>query len=106
MNIVIAGGSGFLGTALIQALVAERHDVTILTRQNPPPAARPHVSSVSWTPNGSSGGWATSVNGADAVINLAGESIAGKRWSNTQKQKLRDSRLQATRSLTTDLRQS
>jgi uncharacterized protein len=106
MNIVIAGGSGFLGTALTQALVADRHDVTILTRQNPPPAARPHVSSVSWMPNGSSGPWATSVNGADAVINLAGESIAAKRWSDAQKQKLRDSRLQATRSLTTAIREA
>jgi uncharacterized protein (TIGR01777 family) len=106
MNIVIAGGSGFLGTALTQALVADGHDVTILTRQNPPPAARPHVSSVFWTPNGSSGGWATSVNGADAVINLAGESIAAKRWSDAQKQKLRDSRLHATRSLTTAIRES
>ena len=104
MNIVIAGGSGFLGTALTDALVAGGHDVTILTRQNPPPAARPHVSSVFWTPNGSSGGWATSVNGADAVINLAGESIAAKRWSDAQKQKLRDSRLRATRSLTTAIR--
>lgn len=104
MHIVIAGGSGFLGTALTHALVADGHDVTILTRHNPPPAARPHVASVSWTPNGSSGAWANSVNGADAVINLAGESIAAKRWSDAQKQKLRDSRLQATRSLTTAIR--
>ena len=106
MNIVIAGGSGFLGSALTRALVTEGHDVTILTRQNPAPSARPHVSSVVWTPDGSTGPWADTINGADAVINLAGESIAAKRWSAAQKQKLRDSRLLATRSLTTAIRRA
>jgi uncharacterized protein (TIGR01777 family) len=106
MHIVIAGGSGFLGTSLTQALVTEGHDVTILTRHNPPPAARPHVSSVPWTPNGMIGAWANTINGADAVINLAGESIAAKRWSAAQKQQLRDSRLLATRSLTSAVRRA
>jgi uncharacterized protein len=106
MNIVIAGGSGFLGTALTEALGTDAHEVTILTRHNPPPTARPRVSFVSWTPDGSSGTWARAINGADAVINLAGESIAAKRWSAAQKQKLRDSRLLATRSLTTAIREA
>jgi uncharacterized protein (TIGR01777 family) len=107
MNIAIAGGSGFLGTALTQALVTGGHEVTILTRQTPPPASvQPRVSSVSWTPNGSTGPWVTAIHGADAVINLAGESIAAKRWSAAQKQKIRDSRLLATRSLTTAIRQA
>lgn len=106
MKIVIAGGSGFLGSALTRALVSDGHDVAILTRQNPPPAPEPHVSSVSWRPDGSTGPWSSTINGADAVINLAGESIAAKRWSAAQKQKLHDSRVLATRSLTTAVREA
>ena len=107
MHIVIAGGSGFLGSALARTIAAEGHQVSILTRRLSASApAQPRISFVQWTPDGSAGSWATAVDGATAVINLAGESIAAKRWSPAQKQKLRDSRLLATRSLTTAIRQA
>ena len=106
MSIVIAGGSGFLGTALASAIAADGQDVTILTRQSSTAKHAPRVAYVSWTPDGSSGAWAHVVNGAAAIINLAGESIGAKRWSAGQKQRLRDSRLLATRSLTTAIRQA
>jgi len=107
MKIVIAGGSGFLGGALTRALTNDGHDVAILTRQTParlPP--QPRVTHVSWDPNGRSGPWAAAIESADAVVNLSGESIAAKRWSAAQKQKLRDSRLLATRSITTAIREA
>jgi uncharacterized protein len=106
MHIVIAGGSGFLGSALSHALTTEHHNVTILTRQSADRAAGSSISRVSWAPDGTVGGWASSINGADAVVNLAGESIAAKRWSAEQKQHLRDSRLRATRSLTAAIQQA
>jgi hypothetical protein len=106
MSIVIAGGSGFLGTALTRAFSAEGHQVTILTRQTAAPSDTPRVSSVAWSPDGTSGSWAHVVSGATAVVNLAGESIAARRWSDPQKRKLRDSRLLATRSLTAAIRQA
>jgi len=107
MHIVIAGGSGFLGGALARTLAAEGHQISILTRQRPGSMpAQPRTSLVAWTPDGSTGPWASVVDGATAVINLAGESIAAKRWSPAQKNKLRDSRLQATRSLTSAFRQA
>jgi hypothetical protein len=107
MNIVIAGGSGFLGGALARTLAAEGHQVAILTRRRVASTpAQPRMSFVEWTPDGSGGPWASVVDGATAVVNLAGESIAAKRWSPAQKQKLRDSRLLATRSLTTAVRQA
>ena len=107
MNIVIAGGSGFLGSALTNALANDGHNVTMLTRRQP--AGQPHqprVRAVTWNPDGRSGPWAAVINGSSAVVNLSGESIAGKRWSPAQKQKLRDSRLLATQSLTTAIREA
>jgi uncharacterized protein (TIGR01777 family) len=99
MRIVIAGGTGFLGLPLASSLARDEHDVVILTRGAASPSGRGEPRSIAWNPNGDSGPWASAVDGAGAVINLAGESIAGKRWSALQKQRILDSRVQATRSL-------
>ena len=99
MKVVIAGGSGFLGTPLAAELADDGHQVVILTRGNPPGATRSSARPVFWTPDGNVGPWATEIDGAGAVVNLAGESIAGRRWSDEQKARIRDSRLRATHSL-------
>lgn len=105
MRIVIAGGTGFLGRALTDELLARKHEVTVLTRAAPASSAtRPQLTHLTWSPNGQSGVWASAIDGADAVVNLSGESIAAKRWSAAQKKKILDSRLLATRSLTTAIR--
>jgi hypothetical protein len=67
-------------------------------------ASDANVRVVPWTPDGSAGPWANEVEGADAVINLAGAGIADQRWSETRKQQLYDSRLQSTRSLAAAVR--
>jgi uncharacterized protein (TIGR01777 family) len=98
MKVVIAGGSGFLGRPLTTALLQDRHEVVVLSRgtsSSLPPGAR----AVAWDPNGGVGPWAAEISTAGAVVNLAGESIAGKRWTGAQKQRIRDSRVHATRSL-------
>ena len=97
MAIVIAGGTGFLGTALADTL-GHDHDVVVLTR-GPGRSAIGRVSFVTWTPDGGLGPWADEVSGAQAVINLAGESIAARRWTGAQKERIRTSRVLATRSL-------
>lgn len=98
MKIVVAGGSGFLGTALARALSPE-HEIVILSRRpSAPPAASATV--VPWTPDGL-GSWTTALEGAGAVVNLAGESIAARRWTAAQKMRILDSRLLATRNLAT-----
>jgi uncharacterized protein len=96
LKIIIAGGSGFLGRALAERLAADGHDLVILTRRA---ATGNSARSVVWSPDGGTGAWATEIDGADAVINLAGESIAGSRWSAAHKQRILDSRIRATRSL-------
>jgi uncharacterized protein (TIGR01777 family) len=99
MRLVIAGGSGFLGRPLAAAFVKEGHDVAILTRLAAPGRGGPPARAVPWTPDGLAGPWATEIDGAGAVVNLAGESIAARRWTHAQKQRILDSRVQATRSL-------
>lgn len=97
MRIVIAGGTGFLGSPLADALAAGGADVVVLTRSAGRGAGRHRA--VVWNPDGTVGSWADVVNGAAAVVNLAGESIAGARWTAARKQSILDSRIRATRSL-------
>jgi uncharacterized protein (TIGR01777 family) len=99
MKVVIAGGTGFLGRALSHSLGAEGHDVIVLTR-----GSDPSSNVVRWTPNGESGPWASAIDGAAAVVNLAGESIAARRWTDAQKRSILESRVQATRSLVSAIR--
>jgi uncharacterized protein (TIGR01777 family) len=93
MKVVVAGGSGFLGKALVNRLKTEGNDVRVLTRRPRAP------NDVGWTPDGTAGAWASALDDADAVVNLAGESIASGRWTSARKARIRDSRVQATRSL-------
>ncbi len=102
MRIVIAGGTGFLGAPLADSLANAGHDIVILARGAS--GARTRHRSITWTPNGDAGPWSSAVDGAGAVVNLAGESIAAKRWTAAQKQRILDSRVQATRSLVAAIR--
>jgi uncharacterized protein len=106
MRIVVAGGSGFLGSALAETWAEDGHDVRVLTRSLQPGVARhesgtgvPGITSVGWKADGEAGHVTEQVDGADAVINLAGASIGGKRWTPQRKAELRDSRILATRTL-------
>ena len=97
MHIVIAGGSGFLGGHLADRLARDGDEVVVLTRGQSSASGR--VRFVSWIPDDSTGPWATEIDGAGAVVNLAGESIAARRWSVSHKQRILDSRIHSTRSL-------
>lgn len=106
MQIVIAGGTGFLGVALAETYAEEGHDVRVLTRTLRPGDSRhdpgtgvPGVTRVGWHPDGRSGPWAEVIHGADAVINLAGASLGEARWTPQRKAVLHDSRILPTRSL-------
>ena len=92
MQIVVAGGTGFLGTALVSQLRTDGHAVTVLTRQ--PRGAQ----DVQWDPYGSSASWVHALEHVDAVINLAGAPIA-KRWTAAHKREMWNSRVRSTRTL-------
>jgi uncharacterized protein (TIGR01777 family) len=100
MNIVVTGGTGFIGRALCGALLQGGHTVSILTRNAGQVFHQPGVSvnPVQW--NGrDTGPWERALEGADAVINLAGAPIADARWTDERKQILTDSRVFTTRLL-------
>jgi uncharacterized protein len=99
MKVVIAGATGFLGQPLARALAADGRDIVILTRRTDPPRPNHGARFLTWRPGAGAGPWTAEIEGAAAVVNLAGESIAASRWSNAQKQRILDSRLQATRTL-------
>jgi uncharacterized protein (TIGR01777 family) len=88
MKIVIAGGTGFVGSALVRSLVDRGDDVAVISRQ---PARVQKGRGIAWDATGE-------IASADAVINLAGENI-GARWSESRKRRIFDSRVKATTSL-------
>lgn len=100
MKILITGGSGFIGRALSHALKASGHDVLILTRGlvssvegirfltwNPPMLIKPDI-----------------MSNIDAVVNLAGESIFRRRWTEKQKELIQRSRIEVTRAIVESMR--
>ena len=96
MKILITGCTGLVGTALAQDLQRAGHTVCRLVRPGTSPSNSPGFD-VNWNPTtGELGGAAV---GADAVVNLAGASIAEKRWTSQRKQLLRSSRVDTTRAL-------
>jgi hypothetical protein len=100
MHVVIAGGSGFLGTLLTARLTDRGDDVTILTRRASSGEGR--AREVAWRADGAAEpALVSAIAEADAVVNLAGAGIADERWTAARKRLLRDSRILPTRSLVT-----
>jgi len=124
MKIVVTGATGFIGTPLIHALRAHGHDVIALVRDierakqhlrgDDTSAARVDVSAPApRTPGAKQPGalhlvlaeletpgvWCDRLDGIDAILHLAGEPIAAKRWDARQKQLIRDSRVESTRTI-------
>lgn len=89
MHILITGGTGFIGQALVPALLEDGHKLTILTRQSL--ASTEAVAYVNALDEVASP--------VDAVINLAGASLAGRRWNSRYKAEIVDSRIDTTRAL-------
>lgn len=100
MRVVIAGGSGLIGRELAASLAASQHEVVILSRSPERVTDRPAgVQAQRWDGRTASD-WGPLVDGAGAVVNLAGEGIAGRnplidRWTPARKQRILDSRVDA-----------
>jgi uncharacterized protein len=92
MHIAMTGSGGLVGAELTSTLTHAGHRVTRLVR------GRATDNEVGWEPTAGVFD-AAGIKGVDAVIHLAGENIAARRWSPRQKQKIRDSRVEGTRTL-------
>ena len=95
MEILVTGGTGLIGRTLTSRLVALGHHVTVLTR-NPERARARLDTAITLVPGLDH---FSNLDAFDAVINLAGEPIADKRWTATQKERLCQSRWQITQQL-------
>ncbi len=97
MKLIVVGGTGFIGSRLLATLNRGGHAVTLLTR-NAAKAARFRESGVAvcaWVDPD----WPKVLEGADAIINLAGEGVADGRWTRARKERILKSRIETTRSL-------
>jgi len=94
-RIILAGGSGFLGRVLVSALLEAGYEIVVLTRA--PRKTEDGVFCVAWNGN-SLGNWVSCLEGARAVVNLAGRSV-NCRYHARNRQAILDSRVQSTRVL-------
>ncbi len=104
MRIVLAGGSGYIGDHIARAYLAEGSEVVVLTRGPAEglPSDAGGLRRARWDGR-SPGDWYAALDGADLVVNLAGERVAGSgfryRWTDARKRKLVSSRVEAGRAL-------
>ncbi len=105
MRIMIAGGTGLIGSALANSLVGSGCEVTVLTRspERHQPFASEGVRLQEWDGE-SAEGWGHLVSQADAIVNLAGAGIADGRWTTSRKEQIRESRVRAGQALVTAIR--
>jgi uncharacterized protein (TIGR01777 family) len=96
MTILIAGGSGYIGRRLSTSLVKDGHDVVVLSRKAPAQNSSGDVRIVTWDARSARGGWVKEVAEAQGVVNLAGASVGGGRWTRGRMAQLLSSRLDAT----------
>jgi uncharacterized protein (TIGR01777 family) len=120
MKIVVTGSTGLVGTALVHALACDGHTVCRLLRREtitgkgkkdqPNQGLAGQVVDIAWDPEDpSASSLADSqgkVEGAEAVVNLAGASIAGGRWTTERKMLLRSSRVRTTGALVSALKKA
>src|ERR687898_269756 len=94
MKVLISGATGLIGSALIRELESEGHSITRLIRS---PEGEKGENDIRWDPD--AGTIDGSLEGHDAVVHLAGESIAEGRWTASKKERIMQSRKKGTRLL-------
>lgn len=108
MRVIVTGGTGLIGSKLAAELAAENHDVIVLSRNPGKHTLPPGVRAEKWDAK-TAAGWGHLADGADAIVNLAGEPLAGRglfpsRWTAERKRRILESRLNAGRAVTEAVR--
>ena len=95
MRVVITGATGLVGTALVESLKRDGHDVCrLLRKKSEDEQEAKHGCDVEWDPK--SGTFGSAADNTDAVVNLAGAPVADGRWTDDRKEVLRNSRIDTT----------
>ncbi|HSR48518.1 MAG TPA: TIGR01777 family oxidoreductase [Anaerolineales bacterium] len=113
MRVILAGGSGLVGRSLARRLAERGREVVILTRNPTIRSDDPKVRYVAWDGQ-TSNGWGQLADGAEAIINLAGETIGGRnlaeiflqRWTRSKKARILESRTGAGRAIVEAVRKA
>jgi len=105
MRIIVAGGTGFIGTALTKSLLAERHQVWILTRNLQTRRLAEGGHGVGWDGRTTTG-WGELVSQMDAIVNLSGESLGSGPWTRVRKARILSSRVEAGKAISDAIRQA
>jgi uncharacterized protein len=107
MRVLVAGGTGFIGPALIRSFLARGDSVVALVRNitSATKALPPEVHFVQWDGR-TVGVWGRLMGNIDAVVNLSGASIGAGRWTRARKELIRESRIAPTRALIDAIRLS
>lgn len=100
MHVIVTGGTGLIGSALVRSLAQDGHRVTVLSRspgrhQN---GFGENVQVVGWDAR-TAEGWGSLADGADAIVNLAGSGISDGRWTEARKRTITESRINAGRAV-------
>ena len=97
MRVLVTGGTGFIGRAVIGALLARGDEVTAFSRRVPPESlpGLERVSWKEWDPE-RDGTWQQAIDGQNGIVHLAGERAAGRRFTDETKQKILKSRVEST----------
>jgi len=98
MKIIITGGSGLIGRALVESLAKDGHEVIVLSRNPAAVKDLPKNARAEKWDGQSAQGWGQLVEGAGAIVNLAGATISEK-WSAERKKEIRDSRVNAGKAI-------
>lgn len=104
-TVLISGGTGLIGKALGQALLAKGYQVIILTRDAGKRSSTPGLSYASWDPENQLID-KTAIQRADHIIHLAGAGVADKRWTKKRKREIVDSRVISSRLIVKSLEET
>ena len=106
MKLIITGGTGLIGSALAENLAGDGHEVIILSRSPQPPTQLPKGVRVEKWDGRTAQGWGALADGADVIVNLAGENLSGGRWTAARKRAIEDSRVNAGKAVLAAIQQA
>ncbi len=103
MRVLISGGTGMIGTALVKSLLEDGHEAFVLTRRPEKTHLAKGAEALGWDGR-TTQGWGERMNEVDAVVNLVGERLSRWPWTKTQMQRFWDSRVNGGKAITEAVR--